>query len=184
MIFDNININYNNQVIYDNYKIEIEDNSITAIIGPSGIGKTTLLEYISKEAMKLGFKVSYVFQEYRLIPWKTVKGNLQFIFDEDCIMSINEALKIVGLDADSHKYPSELSGGMKQRLNIARVIIKPGNFIILDEAFKSIDINTKNRILTYLKEYIASNHITCVFVTHDIEEAKFMANNIIEIDKE
>lgn len=181
MNFNDINIKYGDNILYKNYNIHIKDNEITAIIGISGIGKTSLLNEISKRLLIEEIEFSYVFQDYRLIPWKTVKENLEFIFDDKCVVQIDEALKIVDLYDSKYKYPNQLSGGMKQRVNIARAILKPGKIIILDEPFKSIDINRKNKIIKYLKTYINNNNLTCLFVTHDIEEAKIMADNIVEI---
>lgn len=181
MNFNNINISFGNQIIYKNFSINIEDKKITAIIGESGIGKTSLLEYISQQLIKEKIDFSYVFQENRLVQWKTVRGNLELVFDKSCIISIEDSLKIVGLNNCDNKYPFQLSGGMKQRVNLARAILKPGKIMILDEPFKSIDNKNKNEIIQYLKRYITSNDITCVFVTHDNSEAKIMADSIIEL---
>lgn len=184
MKFENINIRYNNKIIYDNYQIEIKDKKITAIVGESGIGKTSLLEYLTDKFIENNISFSYVFQEYNLIPWKTVEENLKFIYDNKCIMSIDEVLKIVKLLDSKDKYPSELSGGMKQRVNLARSILKPGEIMVLDEAFKSIDLETKNHIVKEIKKIIHKYKLTCILVTHDIDEAKTLSDVIINIKSE
>lgn len=184
MLFRNININYGEKELYTNYELNIEDNAITAILGPSGIGKTSLLQYISKRLTDENIQLSYVFQEYRLVPWKTSKKNLDFIYDEGCRLTSEEALTIVGLKDSTNKYPYELSGGMKQRINLARAIMKPGEFMILDEPFKSLDKKIKEEILLYFKKLIKDNKITCIFVTHDIEEAEMIADKIVYIQSE
>lgn len=181
MIFKDINIKYGDNEVYTNYELNIEDKKITAILGPSGIGKTSLLQYISKKLIDNNMQLSYVFQEYRLVPWKTSKKNLDLIYDENCIMTSEEALDVVGLKDCINKYPYELSGGMKQRINLARAIMKPGEFMILDEPFKSLDKKIKKEILLYLKKLIKNRNITCVFVTHDIEEAEMIADKIVYI---
>lgn len=181
MIFKDINIKYGDNEVYTNYELNIEDKKITAILGPSGIGKTSLLQYISKKLIDNNMQLSYVFQEYRLVPWKTSKKNLDLIYDENCIMTSEEALDVVGLKDCINKYPYELSGGMKQRINLARAIMKPGEFMILDEPFKSLDKKIKKEILLYLKKLIKNRNITCIFVTHDIEEAEMIADKIVYI---
>lgn len=183
MIFKNINISYGENELYKDYELNIEDKKITAILGPSGIGKTSLLQHISRRIIDDNVRLSYVFQECRLIPWKTSKQNLDFIYDKECRLTSEEALRVVHLEECSNKYPHQLSGGMRQRINLARAIMKPGEFIILDEAFKSLDKKLKNELLLYFKRLIKNNGLTCIFVTHDLEEANMISDKIMHIEQ-
>ena len=181
MIFENINISYGDKKIFENYNFRLKNEKITVVIGQSGIGKTTLLNYISKELSNINKKHSYVFQENNLIPWMTVEENLKIILDEYCIMTIDQVLNIVQLKESKNKYPYQLSGGMLQRVNLARAIMRPGYIIILDEAFKSIDNKTKYTIIEEMKKIIDNNKLTVLIVTHDLEETKMFNREKIEL---
>ena len=125
---ENLTKAYGNEVIYRDFSIKFPENKITGIMGPSGSGKTTLLNLLAGvtapdsgiiEGVEDG-KVSYIFQEDRLLPWRTVKQNLCFVLDKEQESTVAPILEMVGLAEYADYYPKALSGGMRQRVSIAR----------------------------------------------------------------
>ena len=183
MRIENININYGNDIVYENFSIELKDIKINCIIGSSGCGKTTLLNYIANELLQKGIKISYIFQNDNLIPWKNVYSNLKLIaknnIKEDQVeIEIDKILEEVGLKEFKYYYPNELSGGMKQRVNIARALLGTFDVILMDEPFKSLDIKCKSNIISIIKELNIKKGITIIMVTHDKEEILNLADNL------
>lgn len=183
MRVENININYGNDIVYENFSIELKDNKINCIIGSSGCGKTTLLNYIANELLQKGIKISYIFQNDNLIPWKNVYSNLKLIaknnIKEDQVeIEIDKILEEVGLKEFKYYYPNELSGGMKQRVNIARALLGTFDVILMDEPFKSLDIKCKSNIISIIKDLNIKKGITIIMVTHDKEEILNLADNL------
>lgn len=187
MYIKNINVNYGDKIIYKDFSINIESDKINCIIGQSGCGKTTLLKNISKELIKNGAEVSFVFQEDRLIPWKTVYENLYLISKSYYSKNkargkVSEVLITIGLEESKNLYPNELSGGMKQKINIARALISKSKFLIMDEPFKSIDKKSKIKIINIIKEKIRKEKLTVIFVSHDKEEIDLLGEKIFILD--
>lgn len=183
MRIENININYGNDIVYENFSIELKDNKINCIIGSSGCGKTTLLNYIANELLQKGIKISYIFQNDNLIPWKNVYSNLKLIaknnIKEDQVeIEIDKILEEVVLKEFKYYYPNELSGGMKQRVNIARALLGTFDVILMDEPFKSLDIKCKSNIISIIKDLNIKKGITIIMVTHDKEEILNLADNL------
>ena len=183
MRVENININYGNDIVYENFSIELKDNKINCIIGSSGCGKTTLLNYIANELLQKGIKISYIFQNDNLIPWKNVYSNLKLIaknnIKEDQVeIEIDKILEEVGLKEFKYYYPNELSGGMKQRVNIARALLGTFDVILMDEPFKSLDIKCKSNIISIINDLNIKKGITIIMVTHDKEEILNLADNL------
>lgn len=187
----NINKTYGNKVIFRDFEIDFYRDKVNCIIGKSGCGKTTLLNIISGviksdiedfETLER-FKLSYIFQEDRLIQWLTVEENIKLIgkkyYDESVIDSVcDKYLELVDIGEYKKYYPQMLSGGIRQRVNIARAFICPSKVIIMDEPFKSIDAKNKKMIIERLKEIFKKEKRTAIFVTHDIEEALLLADKI------
>ena len=186
---ENINKRYDDNVIFENFKIDFYENKINCILGKSGCGKTTLLNIISgviqndtkdfKGIENLG--ISYIFQDDRLIEWLTVEDNIKLVikkyYNEKEINELcDKYLKLVGIYEYKNYYPQRLSGGIRQRVNIARAFIYPSKIIIMDEPFKSIDIKNKMIIMDNFKEILAKDNRTVLFVTHDIEEAIYLGD--------
>ena len=175
MIIDNINYKYDREIIYENFNIKFEDNKINCIVGKSGCGKTTLLNYISDRLIKENRKISYVFQNDSLIPWKNVYMNLKIVakqyFKKDVLeKEINDILESVGLINFKFYYPNQLSGGMKQRVNLARALIGDPEIILMDEPFKSLDIKSKHEMINLVMELRKKSIVTIILVTHSIDE--------------
>jgi len=188
----NLNKSYGNEEIFKNFNIELSDENINCIIGKSGCGKSTLLNIIAGLTETQGGEVrgvslsdiSYVFQEDRLIEWLTVKENLEITlkkyFHESTIDDkIDEILNLVGIYDIKNKYPNALSGGMRQRVNIARAFGKPSKIILMDEPFKSLDYKLKYTIIDEFMNLLTKEKRMVLLVTHDLDEAIYFRGNII-----
>lgn len=183
----------------DSMSLDIEENKVTAFIGPSGCGKTTLLRLISGlEYPSRGRILSYgkpitgpgpdrgmVFQAYTSFPWLTVFRNVQHGM---AIQGVPKAereekahhfLKLVHLSKFANSYPSELSGGMKQRVAIARTLAQNPQTLLLDEPFGALDAQVTWEMEEMVIEIIESESKTVILVTHDIQEAIYLADRII-----
>ena len=182
--FENLNVSFGTDVIYKNFSIEFEKNRITTILGRSGCGKTTLLNYIMKDILRYK-NLSCVFQEEILVKWLTVYENIELVLKNKGLSKtekneiIIKNLRLVNLNGYEKYYPSSLSGGMKQRVNIARAVSYPADLLFMDEPFKSIDIINKEEIIGKLKQEIKSRNQTAVMVSHDLDEAIDFSDNII-----
>lgn len=176
---------YGEKTVFDNYALQIPDGKITCVLGNSGVGKTTLLKCISGLTAFVGEvetqdnTLGYVFQEPRLIPHLTVEENLAYIGASQ--EEIDGKLRALEIFALAKKRACTLSGGEKQRVALARAMVKKAKLLLLDEPFSSLDLPLKLRLLDTFrvlqKEYVP----TVIFVTHDIDEALFVADNIVVI---
>lgn len=180
MLINNINFKYGSNEIYNNFNIEFQQGKVNCIIGESGCGKTTLLNYISEKLYYENKRIAYVFQEDNLIPWKNIYVNLKIVakkYFEKSILEkeINNALVKVRLEKYKYFYPRELSVGMRQRINFARALIGNPEVILMDEPFKSLDIKSKNNMIELIKN-LKNTDITIILVTHDINEILMLAD--------
>ena len=176
-------------VVLDNFNIDFEDGKTTAVMGGSGIGKTTLLNCIAKltdyegEIIGAG-EVAYVFQSDRLLPNKTVYKNVEFVISEQNAEErkrrVVEALKVTELENEAGKFPSELSGGEQQRVSIARALAKNPKIILCDEPTGALDSQTGVLVLKLLLSMAKNYGKTIVIVTHNQNIAK-MADEIIRV---
>jgi len=174
----------------------MRDGEFVCILGPSGCGKTTLLrliagldrDYTGEIAVnnnngRLEKECAIVFQEPRLLPWLTIEENLRFGLAEDNAENgerlLQESLGMLELQNFAESYPSQLSGGMEQKVALSRAIIRKPGLLLLDEPFASLDQLTKMSLQDELLKIIRKEKITAVMVTHDIEEAVFLADRII-----
>ena len=161
-------------------------------MGSSGIGKTTLLNCIAKltdyngEIAGVGSS-AYVFQEDRLIPDKTVYDNIDFVMQtedaDERKKRIKNALSVTELLSEAFRYPSELSGGQRKRVSLARAFASGRDLMLLDEPLSSLDIGLKFRIFDVMKKVFKSDSKTVIMVTHDVDEALTLADEIVIIDK-
>lgn len=187
----NINKSYNEKVVFKNFEINLYKNKVNCILGKSGCGKSTLLNLLSKIIKNdtelyseiEDMQISYIFQEDRLIDWITIEDNINLVLKKNYKKSDRESickkyLKEVGIYEYRQYYPQMLSGGTRQRANIVRAFVYPSQIIIMDEPFKSIDISSKKQIMNIFKTIIQKEKRTVIFVTHDIEEAIYLSDNI------
>ncbi len=179
--------------------LSVADGEFVCIVGPSGCGKTTLLKIIAGleqattgEVYLDGIKVSrpgpergLVFQDFALFPWRDVIDNITFGpevlgMPPNARLQVAEKLiKLVGLEVSGHKYPVELSGGMRQRVAIARALANNPEVLLMDEPFGSLDAQTRSLMQKELLRIWNENRKAVVFVTHSVEEAVYLANRIV-----
>jgi NitT/TauT family transport system ATP-binding protein len=189
------------QKIFNGLYFEIKKGEVLAILGPSGCGKTTLLNFLQglitendatitgSVNLESGTVVRTVFQESRLISWRNTIKNVSFGLEamgasqEEIATKVKEVIKMVELEDSIELYPSELSVGMKQRVNFARAFVVKPDLLLLDEPFSALDSNTKNKIIRVFKKIINESKMTTIFVTHNVEEAEFLADKILKIGK-
>lgn len=186
----NIEKNFGNKKIYDKFSLIFEEGKINCILGKSGCGKSTLLNIIanleeinSGEIIGVPEKIAYVFQEDRLIEWNSIYTNmelplLKFYTKDEMEEKIKGILREVELEDYINSYPKELSGGMRQRANIARALLYNGELLLMDEPFKSLDKSSKENIIKIFKKNHLEKNNTVIMVTHDINEALSLGDNI------
>lgn len=187
--FSNINISFNERDLYKDFSISFNENSINFIMGESGVGKTTLIKHLKDELLTKGNRISITFQESRLIPWKNVYKNLEIVikdkFNKDERKKIiKEILDNLNLKGTESLFPHELSGGMKQRISIARAILFDGDIFIMDEPFKGLDKDNKEKVIKFLKDYFKSREKTVVIISHDINEVREFVDSFILLKNE
>jgi NitT/TauT family transport system ATP-binding protein len=179
--------------------VTVEDGEFISIIGPSGCGKTTLLRIISgleqpstgkiflrgKEIEKPYGQVGLIFQEYALFPWRTVIDNIDFGLEIKKFPRKKRKemarfyLHKFNLDGFENEYPKELSGGMKQRVAIARTLINDPELLLMDEPFGSLDSQTRNSMQEFLLNVWQETKKTILFVSHNIDETVFLSQKVL-----
>lgn len=173
--------------------LSVTGNVFVAVLGPSGSGKTTLLNIVagvddpsagSVQTMQDGVpaQVGYVFQEPRLLPWRSVIDNMLYVLDRKSERSRREAeayLTMVGLREVAQLYPSQLSTGMQQRVGIARAFLVNPDILLMDEPFSHMDALTGRSLREYLQRIWLHTRKTALFVTHDVSEAVELADRVV-----
>ncbi|MCT4660718.1 MAG: ATP-binding cassette domain-containing protein [Tissierellales bacterium] len=176
-----------NENIIHEFNLKLERNGITCLLGPSGCGKTTLLRLIAGLAKSDGGSIDgvqnisfgYVFQEDRLLPWLSVRENIEWILKKDSDVDIDFYLKMLEIENAKNLYPKALSGGMKQRVSIARAFAFDADIILMDEPFKSLDYELKMTLMNSIIKLNQYEKKTIIIVTHDVQVAAFLGDNII-----
>jgi ABC-type nitrate/sulfonate/bicarbonate transport system ATPase subunit len=192
--------------VLDDVDLEVATGEFVAIVGPSGCGKTTLLrsiqglEHLSSGTVAVAGRppgevaTGFVFQKASLLPWKTVERNVSFGLDLRVIRTaapsardakaagrerVSELLELTGLADFREFYPRQLSGGMQQRVNLARALAIDPVVLLMDEPFSSLDAQTREKLQRDLQRIVAKAGTTTLFVTHDIREAAFQADRVV-----
>lgn len=188
-------------VVLEDVDLTVNEGEFVCVIGHSGCGKTTLLDMVSgfrkpstgevrvqgKRITRPGPDRMVVFQNYALLPWKTAFENVYLAVKsvypakskKEKIEIVREHLAMVGLDEAMHKKPGQLSGGMKQRVSIARALSICPQVLILDEPFGALDAITKEELQEELLQIWSKHKVTVMMITHDIDEALFLADRIV-----
>lgn len=182
--------------VLNEISLDVEKGEFVTIIGPSGCGKSTLLKAIagldneySGEIYLEGERVNgtsryqgFIFQEPRLFPWHTVEkniaGNLS-LKNPEIKHHVKKLIKLVRLDGYNRAFPKELSGGMAQRVAIARALLRKPKILLLDEPFGALDAFTRSHMQEALLHIWEEEKTSMVFVTHDIDEAVYLANKVV-----
>lgn len=185
---ENICKSFEQKIIFENLNIDIQKGEITILMGASGIGKTTILRML----MGLEFpncgkitgldkaKLSAVFQEDRLCENLSVKSNLKLVLNGKTDIDIKEHLKEVGLESELETKIKNLSGGMKRRVAIVRAVIYGGDVLIMDEPFKGLDFDTKQKCMDYIMNHLAKK--TLIISTHDKQEGQYLNGKILSLN--
>ncbi len=180
--------------------LEVRTGEFVAIVGPSGCGKTTFLNAVDgllpvaagsltldgREITEPGPDRAMVFQQPGLLPWRTVLGNVIFGVEAqhrmgkaESIERAKQQIELVGLSGFEDAYPLELSGGMQQRVNLARALLTDPEMLLLDEPFAALDAQTREMMQLELLKIWSKTRKTALFITHDIKEAIYLADRVI-----
>ena len=185
MQINNLTVSYGKNEVYDNFNLEFDEAGVTCLLGESGCGKTTALNAIAGLIPYSGnitpVKVSYVFQTPRLVPNLTVLNNLTLIGTGQ--NQAKDMLEKVGLKDKANAYPKTLSGGEAQRVSLCRAFLHPAEFLLLDEPFSSLDLKPKLAAMDLFKSLQQHSGRGALFVTHDIDEACYLADKIFVLKK-
>lgn len=180
--------------------LDISEREIVSIIGPSGCGKSTLLRLIGgldtpttgslrvggAPVTGTGERTAIAFQEPRLLPWRTIAQNVALGLPSATKRAagrerVAELLRLVGLDHAADLRPREVSGGMAQRASLARALARDPEVLLLDEPFGALDALTRLRMQDLLLEIHAAQPVTVVLVTHDVEEALYLGDRVVQL---
>ena len=185
-----------NVVALNNVNLNVKQGEFITVIGPSGCGKSTLLKIIAGLDVEYNGKVElnnlpikgpslekgFIFQEPRLFPWLTVEKNIagdMSLKDPEIRKKVDELIGLVKLEGFQNAYPRELSGGMAQRVSIARALLRNPYILLLDEPFGALDAFTRSHMQEVLLNIWQTNKTTMIFVTHDIDEAVFLGERVV-----
>jgi NitT/TauT family transport system ATP-binding protein len=185
--------------VLENISLEVQDEEFVCILGSSGCGKTTLLRLIAgldtamsgrvildgEEIRGTSPKVGMVFQEYSLFPWRSVIDNIVFGLEmrgtarDERYRIAERYLDLVNLSQFRDSYPSELSGGMRQRVAVARALALEPVLLLMDEPFGALDAQTRNMLQKELLDIWEATKKTIVFITHSVDEAVYLSDRIV-----
>jgi len=186
-------------VALDGVNLQVMDGEFVAIVGPSGCGKTTFLSVVDGLIAATGGSVlvdgevvtrpgpdrAVVFQDASLLPWRTVLGNVRYgleclgVRTREADARAEKLIALVGLSGFEHHYPHELSGGMQQRVNLARALVVDPKILLMDEPFASLDAQTRELMQEELTRIWEEARKTVLFITHQIDEAIYLADRVV-----
>ncbi|HMM53707.1 MAG TPA: ABC transporter ATP-binding protein [Candidatus Desulfobacillus sp.] len=189
--------------VIDGVSFDVRQGEFVAIVGPSGCGKTTLMNMVggflkptSGQVLLDGKPVAgpgpdrgVIFQEYGVFPWLTVRGNIEFglkvggrqVKAGEIASTTDKYMKLMGLSDFANHYPKHLSGGMRQRLAIARAYAVKPEFLLMDEPFGALDAQTRSMMQDLLLEVLQAENKTVMMITHSVEEAIYLSSRIIVV---
>jgi NitT/TauT family transport system ATP-binding protein len=203
LIARSVSVGYHNQkrwlLAVDRVSVEVSNHEFVSIVGPSGSGKSTFLMAIDGLVPVAGGELivdgvavngpgrdrAVVFQEASLFPWRTVGANIEFALLANQLSKVErnsrvvELLSLVGLSEFAKAYPSQLSGGMQQRVNLARALAANPKLLLLDEPFASLDAQTREVMQEELLRICSAEHTTALLVTHQIDEAIYLSDRVV-----
>jgi NitT/TauT family transport system ATP-binding protein len=185
-------------VAFDNLSLAVQSNEVLCIVGPSGCGKTTLLRCIDglmplsggriridgREVRAPSEQVAIVFQHFGLFPWKTVRENVAYGLrlrhaSRAELATVDDYIRLVGLQGAENRYPYQLSGGMQQRAGLARALAVRPSILLMDEPFASVDAQTREIMQAELLRIWGRERQTMVFITHSIDEAVLLGDRVV-----
>ena len=200
---DGVAVRFGERDVISPVDVALRRGEFLSIVGPSGCGKTTLLRAVAgfvtptqgcvwhggRPSPGPGREVAFVFQDYgrALLPWRTVQANVSLALEAanvpvaDRPGRIAHVLKTVGLGAHADKFPAQLSGGMQQRVQIARCLAQQPDVMLMDEPFGALDAMTRETLQDELARLVREEGLTVMFVTHDLEEALYLGDRVIAL---
>ena len=201
--FDGVSIHLGGREILSPTSFGVQRGEFVCVIGPSGCGKTTLLRaaagfvapsgggvsHAGKRVAGPSREVAFVFQDYgrALLPWRTVSANVSLALEAAAVPvperagRIARVLETVGLTGHAGKFPAQLSGGMQQRVQIARCLAQEPTLMLMDEPFGALDAMTRESLQDELARLVRDQGLTVMFVTHDLEEAIYLGDRVIAL---
>jgi NitT/TauT family transport system ATP-binding protein len=201
--FDGVSLDLAGRTILEGINLDVFDGEFLCVVGPSGCGKTTLLRLVAGLFKPSRGTITYqgrpvtaprrdialVFQDYgnALLPWRTVEANVSLALEATGVPRaerpdrIAALLALVGLSVHADKYPSQLSGGMQQRVQIARCLAQQPSVLLMDEPFGALDTLTREALQDELLRIAGAMRTTVFFVTHDLEEAIYLGDRVIAL---
>jgi len=179
--------------------MEVREGEFVCVLGPSGCGKSTILTAIAgirpissgsltvngTVISRPGADRGMVFQQHALLPWRTIQENIEFglrmrgVAREQRVQIVGEIIKHIGLTGFEHHFPGQLSGGMQQRVELARVLVNKPSILLMDEPFGALDAQTRVQMQELLLSIWDKSRMTSVFVTHDVDEAILLGDRIL-----
>jgi len=201
--FQGVNHAFGSRPVLQDINLTIGQSEFVCLVGPSGCGKTTLLRMVggllAPQSGEVTFggapvrgpakEISFMFQDYSkaLLPWRTAAGNVSLALEavgmpvRERGPRILELLTKVGLGAHADHYPAQLSGGMQQRVQIARCLAQEPSVLLMDEPFGALDAMTRQALQDEILHLIAVSRTTVIFVTHDLEEAIYLGDRVVAL---
>lgn len=194
LVVKNVSHSYGTVSVLNDLSLEVNPGEVVVLVGPSGCGKTTILNLLSGHIepasgyVKRGGIIRTVYQHDGLFPWLTVSENITMGLRsiEDPTLrekELAELLTLIHLEGFEHHYPHQLSGGMRQRVELARVLAGDSDILLMDEPFSALDYQARLRMRRELSRLLEKRPRTVVFVTHDIEEATQLGDRILVLSK-
>lgn len=192
--FRNVNVSFGGRTVLKDVSFEVQDHETVAVLGSSGSGKTTLLRLIAgtvkpdRGTVEVDSpKIGFIFQDHRLLPWRTAQDNIALPRRaagkprEEARRRARSWMDRLGLQGFYDYYPRQLSGGMMQRVSIARAFAVEPEIMLMDEPFSSLDASLADALLRDLKQVLSGYRATAVYVTHEFPEALRMASRIFQL---
>lgn len=198
---DQVSVSFGDKTVIETMNFSVQSGEFLCLVGPSGCGKTTLLRLLAglmtptkgevrfngKRISEPSLERAIVFQDYgrALLPWRTVSGNIALAMEalrvprEERDSKIEELLKTTGLSHARDRYPNQLSGGMQQRVQIARCLAQKPKLMLMDEPFGALDAITRQSLQDEVLKLTREHGTTVVFITHDLEEAIYLGDRVI-----
>ena len=200
---DRVSHQFGSNLVLDDITLDIAAGEVVALVGPSGCGKSTLINILGGLLLPAKGRVlmrgeprpdclnplTYVFQDFALLPWRTVAGNISLVLEDKMRdpsarrERIGEMLRLTGLESFANAYPKQLSGGMRQRVGIARALAVRPACLFMDEPLSALDAQTRALLLEEFASLIARAAIATVYVTHNLSEAVRLAHRVVVLSR-
>jgi ABC-type nitrate/sulfonate/bicarbonate transport system ATPase subunit len=194
LVVEKVSHNYGSIAVLNDLNLKVFSGEVVVLVGPSGCGKTTLLNLLSGHiepasgSIRREGIIRTIYQQDGLFPWLTVSENISIGLRsiqnaEERTKDLNELLLLIHMEDFKHHYPHQLSGGMRQRVELARVLAGDSDILLMDEPFSALDYQARLRMRRELNRLLETRPRTVVFVTHDIEEAAQLADRVLVLSK-